>query len=43
MFKLRQLRVLKVHINAPSEASIEHIHDAQYNQMLHGDFLHINH
>ncbi len=43
MFKLRALRVPKVHIYAPSEASMEHIHDAQYNQMLHGDFLQVNH
>ena len=41
MFKLRQL-ANKVHIEAPSEAAVEYIHNRQYDSQLHGDFMHVN-
>ncbi len=42
MFKVRTLRVPKVHINAPSDTAVENIHEKQYENMLHGDFMHVN-
>ena len=42
MFKVKTLRIPKVHIEAPSETAVMHIHDVQYINQLHGDFMHVN-
>ena len=42
MFKVRALRVPMVHIQAPTEAAVEQIHEKQCENQLHGDYLHVN-